>query len=336
MMRVSPTLVFFLCVASVAHAHHSRAFYDMTKEIVIEGTVTELEWKNPHISMTVQTQGEDGESRLLEIELMAVSEARAMGLRREAVSAGSNVVVRAHPGRGGPGTRAVGIDVRTSDGTLLPLNTDAGFAIDPADVVGAGGLEGRWAPSVEDFNQTVQAMGQWPYTEVARASMRAAQSTPDTVLGICKDFPPPGLSIFPELREISIGDSTVEMRFEAQGQNIVRVVYLDQTDHPAEVAPSLLGHSIGHFEQQTLIIDTVAFEPYSAGITIGVASSPRKHLVERLTPVQDGRRIRYEVTLEDPASLTAPASYTMQWVYRPDLEPSGIACDPDAARRILQ
>ena len=99
---------------------------------------------------------------------------------------------------------------------------------------------------------------------------------------------------------------------------------------------SLLGHSIGRFEQETLIIDTVAFEPYSAGITIGVASSPRKHLVERLTLAQDRRHIRYEVTLEDPASLTGPASYTMQWAYRPDLEPSGVTCDPEAARRILQ
>jgi hypothetical protein len=218
----------------------------------------------------------------------------------------------------------------------LPLNPDAGFAIDPPDAVEAQGLEGRWAPSVDEFNAVAQAMRQWPYTDAARASMRAAQSMPGTVIGICTDFPPPGLSIFPELREISIGDSTVEMRFEAQGQNIVRVVHLDQVSHPADLASSLLGHSIGQFEQQTLVIDTVAFEPYSAGITIGVASGPRKHLVERLTPAQDGRHIRYEVTLEDPASLTAPASYTMQWAYRPDLERSCIACDPEAARRTLQ
>ena len=34
-------------------AHHSRANYDMTKEIVVEGTVAALAWTNPHISMTL-------------------------------------------------------------------------------------------------------------------------------------------------------------------------------------------------------------------------------------------------------------------------------------------
>jgi hypothetical protein len=335
-MRILPAALWLLCVAGVADAHHSRAFYDMTKEIVVEGTVTELDWKNPHISMTVQTTGEDGVRRLQAIEGMSVSEARAVGLRREAVAAGSHVVVRAHPGRGGPGARAIGIDVRTDDGESLPLNNDAGFAITPSDVSEAHGLEGRWAPSFDAFNAAAQAMRQWPYTDAARASMQAAQRTASTVLGICKDFPPPGLSIFADLREISMSDSTVEMRFDAQGQDIARVVHLDQTSHPADVEPSLLGHSIGHFEKQTLVIDTVAFEPFPTGITIGVASSPRKHLVERLTLTQDRRHLRYEVTLEDPASLTAPASFSVLWDYRPDLAPSGVVCDPEAARKILE
>ena len=216
------------------------------------------------------------------------------------------------------------------------MNTDAGFAIAPPDAAEAQGLQGRWAPSVDDFNAAAQAMRQWPYTDAARASMRAAQSTRSAVLGICRDFPPPGLSIFPDLREISIDDSTVEIRFEAQGQNIVRVVHLDQASHPANLSPSLLGHSIGHFEQQTLVIDTVGFESFPAGITIGVASSPGKHLVEKLTPTPDRRHLRYEVTLEDSASLTAPATFSVLWAYRPDLEPSGMACDPDAARKVLQ
>jgi hypothetical protein len=334
--RFSPVAVCLLCLASGAGAHHSRAFYDMTTEIVVEETVAKLDWKNPHISLTVQSMGDDGASLVQEIEAMSVSQARAMGLTREAIAAGSRVVVRAHPGRGGPGTRAIGLDVRTSDGSLLPLNPDAGFAIAPSSLVEARGLEGRWAPSVDDFNAAAQAMRQWPYTDAARASMLAAMRTPSVVTGICRDFPPPGLSIFPELREISVSESTVEMRFDAQGQNIVRVVHLDQSSHPADVEPSLLGHSIGHFEEQTLVIDSVAFESHPGGITIGVASSSRKHMVERLTLTQDRRHLLYEITLEDPPSLTGPASFSVQWDYRPDLEPSGLPCDPDAARKILE
>jgi hypothetical protein len=156
------------------------------------------------------------------------------------------------------------------------------------------------------------------------------------VLGICADYPPPVLSFFPDLREIEIAASTVVMRFEAQGQNLARVVHLDQTTHPASVAPSLAGHSIGRWEGQTLIVDTVAFQPHAVGVMIGVPSGPDKHLVERFTLAEDRRHLRYDVTLEDPSALTAPASLSVQWEYRPDLAPSGVACDPEAARKVLQ
>ena len=65
-------------------------------------------------------------------------------------------------------------------------------------------------------------------------------------------------------------------------------------------------------------------------------SGPDKHLVERFTLAEDRRHLRYDVTLEDPSALTAPASLSVQWEYRPDLAPSGVACDPEAARKVLQ
>lgn len=324
-----------LCV-TVAEAHHSRALYDMTKEVVIEGTVAELEWRNPHVSLTVETLGADGARVLREIEVMSVSEARALGLRQEAMAVGSHVVVRAHPGRAGPTSRAVGLDVRTSDGTLLPLNTDSGISLAPVASVEAQSLAGRWAPSVADFGATFMALFRWPFTDSARPAVEAAITAPNAGLGICADFPPPLLAVFPDLREIEIGDSTVVMRFEAQGQNVTRTVHLDQTQHPADVAPSLVGHSIGRWEGETLVVDTIAFAPHPIGIAIAVPSGPRKHLVERLALAPDRRHLRYDLTIEDPAGLTAPASLSSQWEYRPDLTPSGVACDPESARRVLE
>ena len=108
--RMSRPLVFSACAIcaftpAAASAHHSRANYDMTKEIVVEGTVAELAWKNPHISMTLETRSPGGEQSRLEIELSSVSEALALGLKREAIEPGARVVVRAHPGRPGRESR---------------------------------------------------------------------------------------------------------------------------------------------------------------------------------------------------------------------------------------
>jgi hypothetical protein len=56
---------------------------------------------------------------------------------------------------------------------------------------------------------------------------------------------------------------------------------------------------------------------------------------ERLTLTEHRTRPRYEVTVEDPMYLSAPATLTQQWDHRPDLESSQNtgACDPEVARR---
>ena len=335
-IRMCAPLVGALCVSMVAGAHHSRALYDTTQEVVIEGTVTNLEWRNPHVSMTVETKSADGTTVRRDIEVMSVSEARALGLRQEALAVGSRVAVIAHPGRSSPTARAVGLTVRTSDGTVFPLNTDSRLTLAPTASVEAQSLAGRWAPSLEDFGATFNSTFRWPFTEQARAALAAAISEPNAALGICADFPPPLLSVFPDLRQIEIGDSTISMRFEAQGQDVTRVIHLDQAQHPANVAPSLLGHSIGRWEGQTLVVDTTAFALHPVGIGIAVPSGPSKHLVERFALTEDRRHLRYDLTIEDPAGLTAPASLSSQWEYRPDLEPSGVPCDAEMARRLIE
>src|SRR5262245_22197487 len=69
-IRMCAPLVGALCVSIGAEAHHSRALYDTTQEVVIEGTVTNLEWRNPHVSMTVETKSAVGTAVRRDIEVM--------------------------------------------------------------------------------------------------------------------------------------------------------------------------------------------------------------------------------------------------------------------------
>jgi len=342
-MHRSATALFVLWLGVVAphssFAHHSRAAFDMSKEAMIEGTVAKLDWMNPHIYFTVETRDARGEPRLQEIEATSVSEAAALGLRKEAIAPGTHVLVRVNPNRQGAGARASGLDVRTSDGTVYPLNVDAKLALVPAIATTADGLAGRWAPTLDSFNGIRRRS--WPLTEAGRAAQTArrekvAQSPELASFGICEPLPPPLQSIFPDLRTIEIGGSTVVMRTEgAVGVRMERVVHLDQSEHPANVAPSMMGHSIGRWEGQTLVIDTVAFEPSSMGL-IFQPSSSAKHLVERLSLAEDRRHLQYTFTLEDREFLAGTASYTATWDYRPDLEPTNVPCDPETARRFTQ
>lgn len=316
-------------------AHHSQTPYDMNSEVTIEGTIVDLEWRNPHIAMTLEVTGEDGKPFRQEVEMASVSEVRALGVDREAIPVGTKVALLAHPGRRGPEARVFGLALTKSDGTWLPLHPFAGFD-NVADVQEkAQSLAGRWAPSGERLTATFGVMIGWPYTEAASAAFAARQAEADSSLGVCADFPPPLLSIFPDLREIEISDTTVVMRFEAQGQNLERIIRLDEAAHPDGVGPSLLGDSIGRWEGETLVVDTVAFAPHPHGVFAWVPSGPDKHLVERFSLSEDRLHLRYEVTMEDPGSLTGPATLDMLWDYRPNLAPSGVACDPATAERFL-
>jgi Family of unknown function (DUF6152) len=331
-----------LCAAALAGsspalAHHSGAAYDMTRQVTIEGTVAALSWSNPHIMMMLETKNPDGSPFLQEIEVMSVAQARGLGLRREAISPGARVVVSASPSRRGSG-RVFGREVTTSDGARMPLSSFAGFSAAPP-AAEARDLAGRWAPSVDSFRKVVAAGSAARVNEAGRAARDEAMSrylAPGGAgVGICDGITPPLLHVFPDLRTIEIADRTVVIRTETNGVMQERVVHLDQNAHPAGFGPTVEGHSIGRWEGGTLVIDTVGFAPSWKPDLLFLPTHPDSHLVEKLTLAQDRRHIDYEFTLDARAYLDEPATFRATWDYRPDLEPSGAACDPEAARRSL-
>jgi hypothetical protein len=300
--------------------------FDTSQEILIEGTVARFDWVNPHMYLIVETKGPDGKPALIEGEGLGVTQALVDGLDREALKPGTPVVMRAHPNRGGWGKQVRILDVTTQDGVIHPFYAAnrRTRTLTPAD-----SIEGHWAPNRAALGAAFGAMASWPVTPEGRAAQ--AKLVAD---GLCYVEPTPVLSILDELRTIEIGDDEVVLRFDNTGDHVERIVHMD-AKHPADVKPTLHGHSIGRWDGETLVIDTIGFEPNPSGIALNVPASPGKHTVERLTLGADRTRLRYEVTVEDPVYLSAPATLTQQWDHRPDLEFSQDVegCDPDVAAR---
>jgi uncharacterized protein DUF6152 len=322
----TPILIAAALLAAPASAHHSQSMFDTTKEIVIEGTVARFDWVNPHMYLVVATKGPDGQPALVEGEGVGITQALVDGLDRNALTPGTPVVMRANPNRGGWGKQVRIMDVTTQDGKVHPFyaaNTRT-RVLKPAE-----SLEGHWAPSRAGFGAAMGALARWPVTPQGRAAQAAAVDD-----GVCNLDSPPVLSIFDELRTIELGEDEVVLQFDNTGDHGERVVHMTAA-HPANVQPSLLGHSIGRWEGETLVIDTIGFPADSSGLGLNVPAGARKHMIERLTLTEDRTRLRYEVTVEDPDYLTGPAALTQQWDHRPDLEfaQNTGACDPEVARR---
>ena len=309
-----------------ASAHHSISMFDTSKEILIEGKVARFDWVNPHMYLVVETTGPDGKPALIEGEGLGITQALVDGLDRDALKPGTHVVMRANPNRGGWGKQVRIQDVTTQDGEIHPFYAAnrRTRVLTPAE-----SLEGHWAPARAALGAAFGAMARWPVTQEARAVQAKLEAD-----GKCMTEPTPVLSILDELRTIEVGDKEVVLKFDNTGDHVERIVHMG-VQHPANVQPSVHGHSIGRWEGQTLIIDTIGFEPNLSGVALNIPSSAGKHTVERLTLTEDRLRLRYEVTIEDPTYLSAPATLTQQWDHRPDLEFSQNtgACDPEVANR---
>ena len=117
---------------------------------------------------------------------------------------------------------------------------------------------------------------------------------------------PYGLEIveLPELQRIYI--------FNISNAQSYRTIYMDGRGHPAAPTPSPFGHSIGRWEGDTLVVDSVGFSEDVWMNRDGLPHTSRLHLVERLTRT-DFDTLNYEVTIEDPGAYSAPwtSGYTL-------------------------
>jgi hypothetical protein len=322
-----------LALACSASAHHSPSAYDLTKEVVFTGTVTNVAWMNPHIYFTVAVTGADGSVIEQEIQAGSISVNTALGLEKGDLLPGAQVTVRAHPNRRGAGKLAWALDMTTNDGRTRPLDL-LGRAEQPAATVAAASIAGRWVPAAASAREVVTGLRGLQLTEAARAAAAdiGGQRSAGASAG-CSQWSAPRVMALPVLRTIEVGDDSVKIAFDWMSSE--RIVHLADSEHPARLEPSAQGHSIGHWEGNTLVIDTVGFLPDRAGLGGGVPSGLRKHLAEKLSLSADRRQLHYQFTVEDPEYFAGAGTFTVVWDHRPELAPSGAACNAENARRFL-
>jgi hypothetical protein len=90
-----------------------------------------------------------------------------------------------------------------------------------------------------------------------------------------------------------------------------RQIFMDGRPHPAELDPTWWGHSIGRWDGDTLVIDTVGFNDKSWFDNKGHPHTEQLHTIERWTRVDEGH-MNVEVTMEDPGAYTKPFTVHFQ------------------------
>jgi hypothetical protein len=120
-----------------------------------------------------------------------------------------------------------------------------------------------------------------------------------------------------DLGAANIIQTPTRILFLYESSNNYWEVYLDR-DHPKNLKPSYGGHSVGHWEGNVLVVDTIGFNDRSSVIQ-GV-SSKQAHTITRLWKEDGGKTLKYTIYIEDPANLSKPATTSgRDSVWAPDL-----------------
>ncbi len=113
--------------------------------------------------------------------------------------------------------------------------------------------------------------------------------------------------------------------FQTGGPHSFRPIYMDGRPHPEDLDPSYYGHSVGHWEGDTLVIDTVGFNERGWLDARGIPTTKQLRLTERLTRL-DMNTLRYEMAVDDPGAYTAPWTTGMDMRWTPDREQFEYIC----------
>jgi hypothetical protein len=201
------------------------------------------------------------------------------------------------------------LDIRLDDLQLNTLGEDRDFYAKlaaPHDVPrgrtprmpdGKPDLSGVWLPSFPIDNGNPEPLA-WAAEVVRQRQESHSQDIPSSrclPLGVV-------MSTFLFPYEFVQTPKLLVMMYEGE---FPRQIFLDGREHPRDLNPSWLGHSVGHWEQDTLVVDTVGFNGKAWLDFAGHPASEKLHIVERYRRPDLGH-LELEITIDDPGAYVKP------------------------------
>ena len=131
----------------------------------------------------------------------------------------------------------------------------------------------------------------------------------------CSPTGVPGAYFVPYQWEIVQGRDRVVILYEYP--HLFRIIPIDGTPHPADPDPTWMGDSVGRWEGDTLVVDTIGFNDKTE-LPGGFKHTEALHVVERFHRV-DFDNLDYEATIDDPNVFQKPWTISRGFPLRPDL-----------------
>lgn len=323
-------------------AHHSNApHFDNEVELTHEGVVTQWKLINPHAYIYFDVTEADGSTTQWHCETEAASALRRRGYTPDTFLVGDKVTVIGNPARR-EANSCFTRDFILADGTVVSRNTiltdtteqvvtstapKAASTERPAYLSnGQPNISGFWwdgdepagnsAPLVPPAGGGMTGMGMGGMGSPDRlARLADIAMTPAGEAQLAKyefiyDDPSLHCKIANIMDAIGRDESVNEIRQDDNTITIqygymdyLRTIYLDVDEHPNDLELSSGGHSIGRWEDETLIVESFGFLPSVLHPRTGIPTSDQLKIVERFNYDHETKEINREYIASDPVYL---------------------------------
>ncbi|HLF09716.1 MAG TPA: DUF6152 family protein [Gammaproteobacteria bacterium] len=323
-----------LSVSTVALAHHGFGLFDRSKPVELTGVITRIDFVNPHSYLHFDTVGADGKTLAMRCEMRAATLLRRSGWSKEMFIIGARATVSGFGHRNDPAACYLE-DITIGDAPGFNRNDQfTTTAVDVADrplrlPSGEPNISGDWAQEqyvvavppgggagalvpkslIAAVESGKLAMADVPpsgwgprpvtFTERGRAEADAFQmwSPEDNPRLRCR----PTSIIFDW-----VFDGAVNRIVQEKDRIVInyglysfeRVIHMNTDEHPPDIERSYAGHSIGHWEDDVLVVDTIGFEP--GVIAAPVRHSDQLHVIERFSLDPETLALKRDYVAEDP------------------------------------
>jgi len=347
MIARSVVLLGFLALPAASSAHHAVAGnYDPQTVIEVEGEVTSLLMRNPHPQITLRVVTETGEVQDWEMATTALSNMRRWQIDPSFIQVGDTIRVAGNP--------AIRIEhglyisnVLTSEGeevllggNVQPIWTNQTIEMSESRRRGVGdtsapelGIFRVWStvdniPMLMPRNIGRTPEGRANLTEAALQAVDSFVWARDNPLRNC------ALKGMPLIME-----APYPFEFLQDGENILwhneefdtfRTIDMSPDASPEGQPDSLLGYSVGRWEDERTLVVATAGVNWGHFDGQGIPASTSLEALERFTLSPQGDRLDYSITLSDPVYLIEPMTFGKHWVWYPDAEVGVYDCLPAA------
>lgn len=318
--------LFSLLISISVSAHHSATpHFDASKEVIIENAeITEWRFVNPHAYLYFNVNNDQGEIEEWRCESTAATMLRRIGWSADSLKVGQIVTITGQPGRREANLCSLQT-ITFENGTTIDRNEN--YVSDTHYMQTRSAVSDKSDRPTHLENGQPNFTGSWLTLSFGLGAKGGeapppAQTAPNwggyeltaAGLAIAEEydvrFDDPALQCHPiniieawnhdiNVNEITQTDDAVTLQYGYV--DLKRIIHLNIDDHPENISPSVAGHSIGHWEGDVLVVDTIGFEP---GVLLhqgGVQHTADLHVVERFYLDVETNELVREYELSDPA-----------------------------------